>query len=180
MKYRRFIHPGGTYFFTVVTYNRKKIFYEDDAISLFMESITYVQKNHPYKILAYCICPDHIHMIWTLPEKDGDFPARWRLIKSHFSRHWKKEHQIAKTSSRKNKKEQMIWQRRYWEHYIRDDNDLKKHIEYIIYNPVKHGYVDAPCKWKYSNFMDFVDKGLYPVDWGMKINSKYFQNIGSE
>ena len=74
----------------------------------------------------------------------------------------------------------MVWQRRYWEHYIRDEDDLIKHIEYIFYNPVKHGYVDAPSKWKYSSFLEYVEKGLYSIDWGMKMNTKYFQDIGNE
>ena len=180
MKYKRYIQPGGTYFFTVVTYKRKKIFQDDEEILLFRKSVKHVRKNHPFEMSAYCICPDHIHMIWTLPENDGDFPTRWRLIKSYFSKNWKQAHQKASTSSRDNKNEQMVWHRRYWEHYIRDEDDLNKHIDYIFYNPVKHGYVDTPSKWKYSNFLDYVEKGFYSIDWGMKIDTEYFQDIGSE
>ena len=136
MKYKRYIQHGGTYFFIVVTYKRKRIFHDDKAVLLFMKSVKHVRKNYPFKIPAYCICPNHIHMIWTLPEEDGDFPTRWRLIKSSFSKNWKQTNQENKTLSRDNKNEQMIWQRRYWEHYIRDKDDLNKHIEYIFYKSI--------------------------------------------
>ena len=86
MKYKRYFQPGGTYFFTVVTYNRIKIFINEEAFLLFHQATEYVQRNHSFQINAYSICPDHIHMIWTLPADDFDYPTRWRLIKSFFSR----------------------------------------------------------------------------------------------
>jgi putative transposase len=138
MEYKRYFQPGGTYFFTIVTCNRRKIFVDERAFQLFHESIDSVQRNHPFQIVAYCICPDHVHMIWTLPPDDSDYPTRWRLLKSYFSKNWTSVENIQMTSSRSNKNEKMVWQRRYWEHHIKDEIDLKNHIEYVHYNPVKH------------------------------------------
>ncbi len=125
MKYKRYFQPGGTYFFTVVTCNRRKIFVDEHEFQLFHQAIDYVQRNHPFQINAYCICPDHVHMIWTLSDNDSDYPTRWRLIKSNFSRNWTFKENIQITSSRTKKHERMVWQRRYWEHYIKDEIDLK-------------------------------------------------------
>jgi putative transposase len=105
-------------------------------------------------------------MIWSLPESDSDYPTRWRLIKSHFTRHWDGVRGISIPDSRQRKGERAVWQRRYWEHLIRDDVDLKRHVEYIHYNPVKHGLVRAPVEWKHSSFHTFVKEGLYTSDWG--------------
>lgn len=179
MKYKRYIQPGGTYFFTVVTYNRKRVFSNTNNISSFMNAINCVQNNHPFDNLAYCILPDHIHMIWKLPDNDGDYPIRWQLIKSDFSRNYKNIDEIP-TASRIRKHERMVWQRRYWEHYIRDDLDLKNHMEYVFYNPVKHRLAKSPFEWKYGNFSDYVSDGLYDQQWGLNIESNHFENIGHE
>ena len=165
MKYRRYYQSGGTYFFTVNTFDRKGLFWDIEARKLFMQSVTYVQTNHPFVIHAYCIMPNHIHMIWELPEGDCDYPTRWRLAKSHFSRHWLVADEKL-TETRKRKKERAIWQRRYWEHYIRDAKDYRNHVDYIHYNAVKHGYVKAPKEWEGSSFKDYVKDGIYSEDWG--------------
>ena len=180
MKYRRFYQPGGTYFFTLVTFNPMEIFLEDSACDLFTQAISYVRNNHPFQAKAYCICLDHIHMVWSLSEDDYDYPTRWRLVKSCFCRNYRKENRISGPVSRKVGENRAIWQRRYWEHWIRDKDDLVKHIEYIHYNPVKHGLVDAPEKWKYSSFQDYVDQGLYQRDWGAQGDFKYLDAFGNE
>lgn len=166
MQYRRINAPGGTFFFTLVTYQRKPIFGEEHAVNLLRNAFRFVLLKHLFTIEAAVVLPDHLHMIWRLPENDGDYPTRWRLIKSHFTRHWVEGKDILTTASRQSKGERAVWQRRYWEHLIRDDRDWQQHVEYIYYNPVKHGLVRAPVEWKHSSFHSFVKQGLYPPDWG--------------
>jgi putative transposase len=176
MRYHRYFQPGGTFFFTVVTYNRNPIFTKRNAILLFNQSIDHVQDKHPFINIAYCICPDHIHMIWTMPDNDTDYPMRWRLIKSHFSHHWVNTGIV----SQRNIYNSSIWQNRYWEHFIRNELDLKNHIEYIHFNPVKHGYVEAPSQWVHSSFHNYVKRDLYSKDWGVIGNMNYLNRYGNE
>jgi putative transposase len=119
--------------------------------------------NH-LKRVAICVLPDHLHAVWQLPEGDADFPQRWSLIKSGFSRGLRID--IARSPSKIAKRERGLWQRRYWEHAIRNDNDLERHIDYIHFNPVKHGLVRRVCDWPYSSFKNYVAHGDLPPDWG--------------
>jgi putative transposase len=121
---------------------------------------------HPFELDAIVVLPDHLHCIWILPDNDSDFSTRWRLIKSDFSRNYLAASAAEISDSRRTKKEKGIWQRRFWEHMIRDEADLNMHRDYIHCNPVKHGLADSPNKWVYSSFNAFVGKGLYPTDWG--------------
>jgi putative transposase len=165
MKYQRAYTPGGTFFFTVVTHQRSPVFISEERVELLREAFRYVLVNHPFEIVACVVLPDHIHRIWALPEGDNNYSTRWRLIKSFYSRNL--DLPTGDISlSRKMKGELAIWQRRFWEHQIRDENDLNNHLEYIHYNPVKHGLVNAPVEWKYSSFHAFVRKGIYTADWG--------------
>ncbi|MDO9214130.1 MAG: transposase [Methylococcales bacterium] len=119
-------------------------------------------QEKPFQIDAWVVLPEYIHAVWTLPVGDDDYSGRWRLIKSRFS------HQVAKADNLTHnaKGEYQIWQRRFWEHTIRDDNDFSKHVDYIHYNPVKHGYVAQVRDWQYSTFHRYVKQGLYTADWG--------------
>jgi len=180
MKYRRHFQAGGTYFFTLVSYNHRKIFTNESTVNILLDSIEKVRQNHPFGLIAYCILPDHLHMLCELQENDSDYPTKIRLIKSHFTRNWIDPYQIPVTPSRTSKKEKMVWQRRYWEHFIRDNRDFEKHIAYILYNPVKHELVHAPSEWKYSNCSDFVDNKIFAGDWGSQMNENDFANIGNE
>lgn len=155
MDYRRLYIPGGTYFFTVVTYRRRPIFSESRAVDLLRSAFTYTMTRYPFSIVANVIMPDHLHFMWTLPESDSNFSTRWRLIKSYFTRNWKG-----------NPSGEPVWQNRFWEHNIHDDDDFACHIEYIHYNPVKHGLATAPHAWPYSSFRKFVDEGIYGENWG--------------
>jgi putative transposase len=166
MQYRRINAPGGTFFFTLVTYERRQVFGEEQAVSLLRNAFRSVLQKHPFTIEAAVVLPDHLHMIWRLPENDGDYATRWRLIKSHFTHHWEGNRDIPTNASRQLKGERAVWQRRYWEHLIRDDRDWQQHVEYIHYNPVKHGIARAPVDWKYSSFHTFMKQGLYSPDWG--------------
>jgi putative transposase len=124
----------------------------------------YTQARHPFTMEATVVLPDHLHAIWTLPQEDSDFALRWRLIKSAFSRALPASERLS--SSRYRKGERGIWQRRYWEHTVRDEDDFERHINYIHYNPVKHGHVTKVSDWPYYSFYRMVRLGVYPADWG--------------
>ena len=151
MRYRRTFQPGGSFFFTVVTAHRRPIFASADAVALLREAFRVVRKARPFDIDAIVVLPDHLHCIWTLPDGDADFMTRWRLIKTWFSKH----------SAFKN-----IWQHRYWEHLLRDERDFEHHVDYIHFNPVRHGLANRVVEWPYSSFHQYVARGMYPVDWG--------------
>jgi putative transposase len=170
--YRRVFIKGGTYFFTVVTYNRLPIFEKTTSIDLLKQCFRTVLSSHPFRIDAIVILPDHMHTIWTLPASESDFSTRWKLIKWNFSHNYSGEEIEAITSSMLKKHEKGIWQRRFWEHAIRDEEDFDRHCDYIHYNPVKHGYVSSPIEWKYSSFKSLVEKGFYPVNWGGQIDKE--------
>jgi len=163
MQYRRADVKGGTYFFTVNLAERNKTLLVDHVDKL-REAFKKVKTKHPFNIDAIVILPDHLHAIWTLPKNDLDFATRWGLIKANYSRCIAKNERI--NPSRQTKGERGIWQRRYWEHLIRDDIDYQRHMDYVYYNPVKHSYVKNVIDWPYSSFHRDVEKGIYPADWG--------------
>jgi len=113
-----------------------------------------VQQRYPFETIAICVLPDHLHAVWSLPEGDANFPLRWSLIKSGFSRGLAGD--TRRGASKIAKRDKGIWQRRYWEHAIRDDADLARHVDYIHFNPVKHGYAPRVCDWPYSSFDRYV------------------------
>jgi putative transposase len=166
--YRRVKLKGATYFFTLVVYQRQHIFSSPKPISLLTESIDRIKTYHPFNIEAYCILPDHIHFIWSLAEDDNNYSMRIAQIKRRFSKQFAEIFDLPKdiSESRQKRKELTIWQRRFWEHWIRDENDLNRHIDYIHYNPVKHGLVSSVQDWKYSSFHEFVEMGYYNLEWG--------------
>jgi len=167
MEYRRVFVPGGTYFFTLITYKRRPVFSTPETVDLLRNAFAYTSERMPFTIVASVILPDHIHFVWTLPADSSDFSTRWRLIKSHFTRNWYPRESISEIKSRVKKGEKDVWQRRFWEHLIRDEQDLSHHVEYIHFNPVKHGLVNSPGEWEYSSFKNYVANGFYPSDWGM-------------
>jgi putative transposase len=124
-------------------------------------------KRHPFSLDAIVVLPDHLHALWTLPAGDHDFATRGMLIKGHFSRHMPVLD--TRNASRRRKGERGIWQRRYWEHQIRDERDYQRHADYIHYNPVKHGYVPGPMDWPYSSIHRYVRLGVYGFDWGRNV-----------
>lgn len=133
--------------------------------------IEIIRRDHPFVINAYVVLPDHLHMIWTLPETDCDFSTRWNLIKGNFSRRYGGDGESL-SASRQKKGEKTIWQRRFWEHLVRDQNDFNRLCDYIHYNPVKHGLAKSPAEWCHSSFNDFQDRGLYPEGWGRTVNKE--------
>ena len=180
MRYRRVKIDGRAYFFTLATHNRNPFLCYPDNVELLRQAFRYTIQRHPIKINAFVLLPDHLHSIWTLPEGDHNFSMRWRLIKSYFSRYCQNKCDGAVSASRKNKQERAFWQRRFWEHVIRDDEDFVKHVDYIHYNPVKHGLVDAPKDWEYSSFHRYVQAGLYDKMWGTIDEISFEPDVGSE
>jgi putative transposase len=160
--YRRNFIPGGSFFFTVNLADRKLALLTAH-IELLREAFRKTRQRHPFTVDAIVILPDHIHAIWTMPEGDADFATRWRLIKSTFSRNLSVDEPISE--SRAAKRERGIWQRRYWEHTIRDEDDFARHVDYIHINPLKHGLVDRVREWEASSFQRYVKLGVYPIDW---------------
>jgi putative transposase len=166
MRYRRIREPGATYFFTVVTFERSPILADESSASLLQTCITEVRRFHPFEIDAYVILPDHIHMLWTLPAGDTAYPRRWRLIKSMFTHRYLRTNSAPElNASRRVKAEQAVWQRRFWEHLVRDDDDYAAHIDYIHLNPVRHGLASRPLDWPNSSFPTWVAKGFYAENW---------------
>ena len=150
MRYRRERIPGGTYFFTLVTHERRAIFSADPAVQALRDSLHHVARKHPFTTLAYVLLPDHLHVIWRLPPNDDDYPLRWRLVKHGVS----------------TRLGPGIWQPRYWEHRIRDEADFERHADYIHFNPVKHGLVTNAQVWPHSSLRVYVERGDYAPDWG--------------
>jgi putative transposase len=162
-RYIRSFVPGGTYFFTVAL--------EDRRSRLLVEHVDQLRlayrracELHPFDTLAICVLPDHVHAIWRMPPDDADFALRWRLIKSGFSRGFES---CASSASQHAKREKGIWQRRYWEHQIRDEDDLARHVEYVHFNPVRHGHVRQVAHWPHSSFHRWVSRGELPAEWGL-------------
>ena len=180
MRYRRAVREGGMFFFTIVTYNRRPIFLNPANVDLLRHSFRQVKLRHPFIIEAAVIMPDHLHCVLTLPLGDSDFSTRLRLIKKRFSMQFAEESKQTLSESRKNKSEVMVWQRRFWEHLTRDETDLRRHVEYIHYNPVKHGLTASPKEWPYSSFHRYVRQGKYTDDWGGHLDVEFGEDVGGE
>lgn len=166
MQYRRAFIPGGSWFFTVVTDQRRPILTSPAAVDTLREAFRTVRNKRPFRIDAIVVLPDHLHCIWTLPPGDADFATRWRLIKTWFTTRCDPTLRVTPNQARTRKNEQALWQYRYWEHLLRDETDFARHVEYIHYNPVKHGYATIPLEWPFSSFRRDVRAGIYPADWG--------------
>ncbi|MCA1248508.1 transposase [Massilia sp. MS-15] len=163
--YRRAL-AGSTYFFTVVTHRRRPILCDEPMRIALRSAIGKVRGRLPFDIDAMVLMPDHLHCIWTLPDGDTNFSLRWSQIKHHVSYTCRRLYPATVSASRQRQRTAAIWQRRFWEHQIRDERDLERHVDYIHYNPVKHGFVQAAFAWPYSTFNRFVRNGMYAVDWG--------------
>ena len=160
---------GATYFFTLALAQRNTNLLTDN-IELLRQAYQRANALHPFTTISICILPDHIHAIWQMPIDDGNYALRWRMIKSQVSRNFNANEQ--RSSSKIKHREKGIWQRRYWEHQIRDDNDLQRHVDYIHYNPVKHGLVSNVKDWPHSTFHRYVKDGVYAENWGGRFDGK--------
>jgi len=162
MRYRRANAAGGTYFFTVNLADRSRRLLVDRIDDL-RASVSLVKQRHPFEIRAWVVLPDHLHAIWTLPAGDADFSTRWALIKAGFSRHIERGEWIG--ASRRAKGERGLWQKRFWEHQIRDETDLQRHVDYVHFNPVKHGHAARATDWPFSSIHRSIRTGDLAEDW---------------
>lgn len=160
--YRRNRVPGGTYFFTVNLFDRQSGLLVEH-IDVLRDAIRKTRQSRPFHIDAWVVLPDHLHCIWTLPEHDADYSGRWQAIKKAFSKSIPQNEQ--RTAVQFKRKERGIWQRRFWEHTIISDRDYAAHVDYIHFNPVKHGWAQMVRDWPYSTFHRWVERGVYPLDW---------------
>jgi putative transposase len=156
--YRRAFVPGGCYFFTLVTHARQRLLEDTENVDRLREGFRRTMTKHPFRIDAIVILPAHLHTIWRLPENDADFSLRWRLIKHYLA--------SGVSAGTNHRGEKRVWQRRFWEHLLRDQEDWRRHVDYIHFNPVKHGYVKRPGDWQWSSFTKASNRGWYPAGWG--------------
>lgn len=161
--YRRLWCPGGTYFFTVNLLQRQGNDLLMRHIDLLRVSVATVRNAYPFVIHGWVVLPDHLHCVIELPPNNTDFATRWRLIKMGFSKGLPQEE--IRNASRTRRGERGIWQRRFWEHLIRDERDFNAHMDYVHINPVKHGLVKHVADWPHSTFHKLVEDGVYLPDW---------------
>ena len=165
--YRRVYLKGSTVFITLVTYQRAPLFLDPGPREILHNTWRDVSKRHPFTTDAICLLPDHLHALITLPEDDHDYSLRVREIKRRFTRHFNARYgrKASGSPSRESKQEAKLWQRRFWEHTIRDERDYENHFHYIHFNPVKHGFVEQASSWAWSSFHRYVQMGVYDADW---------------
>ncbi|WP_405055216.1 REP-associated tyrosine transposase [Acidiphilium acidophilum] len=177
-EYRRRRVEGGAYFFTVVLADRRSDLLVREVAAL-RASVARVRALYPFTIDAWVVLPDHLHAVWTLPEGDADFSTRWMLIKRGFSsRVGMGEH---RSESRVAKRERGVWQRRFWERALRDETDFRRHVDYVHFNPVRHGVAGNAWEWPFSSFRWAVRRGDYPAGWGghAAVEGDYGERQGS-
>jgi putative transposase len=157
--YRR-VRDGRTYFFTVVTHRRRPILCDKLVRSVLRDKLMELRRHRPFRIDAWVLMPDHLHCVWTLPVNDRDYTARWGWLKKEVTK-------TVNEFSPRGRVRRTLWQRRFWEHRVRDRVDLHAHYDYIHYNPVRHGLVDGPADWPWSSVHRFIADGIYPVNWAV-------------
>jgi len=160
--YRRNRVAGATYFFTVALGDRTSRLLTE-RIAEFRRAYAEVRSRRPFETVALVVLPDHLHAVWRLPTDDFDYSSRWRAIKAGFVRSLR-QHGLAPVMNLRGEAD--VWQRRFWEHTIRDEADLRAHMDYVHWNPVKHGYVTRVSDWPHSTFHRYVRQGVLPRDWG--------------
>ena len=166
--YRRWYVPGGTYFFTVVVEQRRHILCDEMAHRCLHEAIATIRAKRPIELVAFVLLPEHFHTVWTLPQGDSNYPTRLRRIKEEFTQSYLAHggSEAPRSHSKEEKNERGVWQRRYWEHTVQNEEDLKRCVDYIHWNPKKHGYVTNVRDWPWSSFHRYVELGEYTRDWG--------------
>jgi putative transposase len=165
--YRRLTDPGATWFFTVTLAHRHGNDLLVRHIDLLRECFAREREARPFAIVAWVVLPEHMHWLWRLPEGDADYSTRWRRIKTDFSRRLPCTE--ARSPVQVARGERGLWQRRFWEHRIRDEADLQAHVDYIHYNPVKHGWATQTADWPHSSFAHYVARGVYTEDWAAEV-----------
>jgi putative transposase len=166
--WRRAHVPGGTYFFTVVTDRRRPLFADPSSRQTLGDVIRECRLQWPFDVHSIVLLPDHLHAIWSLPRGDADYSKRWAWIKRQFTKCWLVAGgtETGISEGRRRDGRRCVWQPKFWEHTIEDEGDMERHVDYIHYNPVKHGYARCPVDWPWSSFHKWVQYGAYPSNWG--------------
>ena len=166
--YRRAYVPGGSFFFTVVVHRRRHLFADPPATALLGSVLRRCQMRWPFTVNAVVLLPDHLHAIWSLPAGDSEYPRRWGWTKKEFTQRWLAigGRDYVVSEGRKHQRRRGIWQPRYWEHTLEDEDDFERHFDYIHWNPVKHGYVRCPGEWPQSSIHRYARLGVYDGNWG--------------
>ncbi|MBS0209651.1 MAG: transposase [Planctomycetes bacterium] len=169
--YRRNFVPGGTYFFTVVTYRRRRILLDKTARTILGSVMRECKGQWTFKTEAIVLLPDHLHTIWTLPPQDLDYSRRWAWIKKEFTKRWLQAGGLVAevSESWQQRRQRGVWQKRFWEHTIVDEEDFERHADYIHFNPVKHRLATNPRDWPHSSFHKWVKQGAYSLNWGANV-----------
>ncbi|MBM4103394.1 MAG: transposase [Planctomycetes bacterium] len=180
--YRRIKNAGGYYFFTLVTYNRVPFLATPLARAILHSAWQRVQHRRPFESVAACLLPEHLHCIWRLPDGDNDYSTRWTLIKKDFTHNWLKAggEEIIQSQSRQQRRHRGVWQKRFWEHRIRDPRDLARHIHYIHWNPVKHKLVEKVEDWPFSSYHQHIEAGRYKIPELSEIQEILGDNFGEK
>jgi putative transposase len=180
--FRRFRVEGATYFFTVVTDRRKPFLCSDNARGILRKLLIECNDRWPFTISAIVLLPDHLHTVWILPHGDANYSRRWGWIKKEFTKAWLSAGHSEQPVSpgRVHKRQHGVFQPRFWEHLIRDEDDFERHADYIHYNPVKHGYVASPRDWEWSSFHRYVTAGAYSAEWGQDVAEPSFADIATQ
>ncbi len=166
--YRRAFIPGGSFFFTQVVDKRRPLFSDPAAVALLGSIFRRCLMRWPFTVNAVVVLPDHLHAIWSLPPGDSEYSKRWGWSKKEFTKHWLQigGSESVISSARKRERRRGVWQPRFWEHTLEDEEDFERHFDYIHWNPVKHGYVRCPHDWPHSSFHRYVQLGVYDRNWG--------------
>ncbi len=166
--YRRYYVPGGTYFFTCVTFQRRRILTSELGRRCMREALAKVRLRYSFEMVAIVLLPEHLHCVWTLPPSDAHYPLRWMRIKEEFTERWLAAggDELQQSASRVKHRQRGIWQKRYWEHTVRDEDDLKRCVDYTHWNPRKHQLVQRVRDWPWSSFHRMVQQGEYDIEWG--------------
>ncbi|NMF83308.1 transposase [Nodosilinea sp. P-1105] len=172
--YRRIFTPGGAVFLTLVTFKRQPIFAEPNHVQLLRKAVSTMKAEMPFDVTAAVILPDHIHFVWNLPQEDGNYSRRVGRLKILFTQFLRGKNSLPQDvgPSRQKHRESDVWKRRFWEYTLRDEEDWAQHLNYLHYNPVKHGLARCPHQWEYSSFRRFVGEGFYGMDWGCQCGGK--------
>ncbi len=165
--YRRTRIEGATYFFTVVTYRRQPVLCLPESLDAMKDIMSMLAERYPFRTDAWVVLPDHLHFVWTLPEGDSAYSVRWAMFKKEMTKRLSSSVRTdaAPSCSRQRHREGTVWQRRLWEHQIRDEQDYRTHMAYVHFNPVKHGLAGSPKDWRCSSFHRWVVLGAYEEDW---------------
>lgn len=174
--YRRAWMPGGTWFFTLNLQQRRGNDLLVREVDLLRRCVALERSRRPFSVVAWVVLPDHMHWLWRLPSGDTDFATRWRRIRTDFSLAIER-HEL-RSPTRVRRGERGIWQRRYWEHLVRDEEDLRRHVDYIHFNPLKHGHAGRAADWPHSSFHAWVERGICPPDWAAEVSSSRRAMVG--